>query len=271
MTIEFVAYIDEAGDEGFGKLSAGPVGGQSRWLVLGACMAHREDDLQFPIWRDRILSRFPKHKSRDLHFRDLKHAQKIVVCQEIAKLPVSASLVCSHKVTIPGTKWEKVFKQKQYLYNYLIRWLLERVTAYCAAYGPECSVKVIFSRRAGTDYKTMRDYLALMRDGHEVIRPVRSIVWRVLEVDKIAVENHNKWAGLQIADCVTSAFFSALEPNTYGNYEHAYANILREKLIIGKGAILQCGLTGVPTFFNRHLDSEQERFIRSFIPEAQKR
>jgi len=35
---EYVAYIDEAGDEGFGKLAAGPVGGQSRWLVLGACI-----------------------------------------------------------------------------------------------------------------------------------------------------------------------------------------------------------------------------------------
>jgi hypothetical protein len=227
MAIEFVAYIDEAGDEGFGKLSAGPIGGQSRWLLLGACMAHREDDLKFPIWRDRILSRFPKHKARDLHFRDLKHAQKVVVCQEIAKLPVSACLVCSHKATIPGTKWEAVFKKKQYLYNYLIRWLLERVTDYCAAYGPEVSVKVIFSRRTGTDYQIMRDYLALMRDGRELIRPVRSIVWRVLDIDKIAVENHAKWAGLQIADCLTSAFFSALEPNAYGNYEHTYAHLLR--------------------------------------------
>jgi hypothetical protein len=58
-----------------------------------------------------------------------------------------------------------------------------------------------------------------MRDKKEVVRPVRSILWDVLDIDDIAVENHRKWAGLQIADCVTSAFFAAVEPNAYGNCE----------------------------------------------------
>lgn len=267
MTIEFVVYIDEAGDEGFGKLAAGPVGGQSHWLILGACMAHREDDLKFPAWRDRILARFPERRSRDLHFRHLNHAQKIVTCQEIAKLPVSACLTMSHKVTIPGTRWESIFKKKGYLYNYLIRWLLERVTAHCAAMtvGSQCSLKVIFSRRSGTDYQTMIRYLKLMRDGGEVVRPARSIIWKVFDIENIAVENHSKWAGLQIADCITSAFFSALEPNVYGNYETAYAELLRNKLIATKGTVINCGLTGVPRFWPGKLDQLQNGFVRSFL------
>jgi hypothetical protein len=57
---EYVAYIDEAGDEGFGKLAAGPVGGQSRWLVLGACIVSRENDLRLPALRDQIVTRFAK-------------------------------------------------------------------------------------------------------------------------------------------------------------------------------------------------------------------
>ena len=44
---------------------------------------------------------------------------------------IGLSLAMSHKVTIPGTKWEAVFKQKNYLYNYLLRWLLERVSDVC--------------------------------------------------------------------------------------------------------------------------------------------
>jgi hypothetical protein len=268
MAKEFIAYIDEAGDEGFGKLAAGPIGGQSRWLMLGACVASRENDLSFPTWRDAILARFPRKRSRDLHFRELAHPQKIVACQEIAKLPVRACVVMSHKVTIPGSKWESVFKKKGYLYNYLIRWLLERVTTHCATAAGKspCTLKVIFSRRSGTNYLTMMDYLKLMRDGGEVMTPTRSINWNVLDVENIAVENHKKWAGLQIADCITSAFFSAFEANLYGNYETGYADLLRSKLIRDeKGHTLNCGLTGVPNLFKMKMDAPQEAFVRTFI------
>jgi len=268
MTIEFVAYIDEAGDEGFGKLAAGPVGGQSQWLAIGSCLVRREDDLKLPRWRDQILARFPRKRARDLHFRELNHAQRVVTCQEIAKLPVGICIAMSHKVTIPGSSHEVVFKQKGYLYNYLVRWLLERLTTHCvaAAVGEECSLKLVFSRRSGTDYQTMMEYLELMRDGREVMKSVRSINWKVLDIGTIAVENHKKWAGLQIADCTTSAFFHSLEPNVYGNYETSYAEHLRGNLIRDtRGHVLNCGLTGVPTFWNGKIDDRQNAFLRSFI------
>jgi hypothetical protein len=105
-----------------------------------------------------------------------------------------------------------------------------------------------------------------MRDGREKIQPVRSINWSVLDVKNIVVENHSRWAGLQIADCMTSAFFCAVEPNAFGNYEQSYANHLREKLIADpKGHVLQCGLTGVPKFWDGKIDEQQEAFFRSFI------
>ena len=71
----------------------------------------------------------------------------------------------------------------------------------------------------------MLEYLKLMRDARELMRPVRSINWSVIDINNIAVENHSKWAGLQLSDCITSAFFSAVEPNTYGNYEHSYGHL----------------------------------------------
>jgi hypothetical protein len=78
----YTVYTDEAGDEGFGKLAAGPIGGQSRWLILGACIVSRENDLKIPAWRDQILARFPKKQKRDLHFRDLKHEQKLLCARK---------------------------------------------------------------------------------------------------------------------------------------------------------------------------------------------
>lgn len=261
---DFVAYIDEAGDEGFGKLAAGPSGGQSRWLMIGACVVRRENDLKLPALRDGILAKFPKRKSRDLHFRDLNHAQKVVACQEIAGFPLGIAVVMSHKVTIPGTRHEVTFKKKQYLYNYLVRWLLERLTSSCARIASPCSLKLVFSRRSGTNYQVMKDYLILMRDGHEVIRPVRSINWKVLDVENIAVENHSKWAGLQIADCATSAYFSALEPNIYGNSEPAYGEILKPRLLKDEyGRVLNCGITPVPALHRCCANEAQLAYLKS--------
>jgi hypothetical protein len=261
---QYIAYVDEAGDDGFSKLATADAGGQSRWLVLGCCLVTRDDDLKLPASRDAILARFPKRQARDLHFRYLKHAQKTVACQEIAKLPIEAALTLSHKITLPGSKWETTFAQKGYLYNYLLRWLLERVTTHCAAQSKDCSLRIIFSRRSGTDYEKMVEYLELMRGGHEVMRPTRSINWNVFDIKDITVENHSKWAGLQISDCVTSAFFTALEPNAYGNYESSYATLLKDKLISTNGVILGCGLTLVPSVGKSQLDEHQKKFVESF-------
>jgi hypothetical protein len=245
----YTAYIDEAGDEGFGKLAAGPVGGQSRWFALGACIVTRENDLKMPLWRDNILARFPLKKTRDLHFRDLKHEQKVVACQEVSALPLWGCVTISHKVTIPGKRYEDTFKKKGYLYNYMLRWLLERVTDFLhrESGASPASVKIVFSRRTNTDYLTMKDYLILMRDEREKIRPVRSINWSVLDVADIVVETHSKWAGLQLADIITSAIFQAFEPNVYGNYEPTYAKILKPRLLADRnGNCLNSGLTPVP-------------------------
>lgn len=184
---------------------------------------------------------------------------------------IGLSLAMSHKVTIPGTKWEAVFKQKNYLYNYLLRWLLERVSDVCfrVASPHPCSVRIVFSQRKNSDYQTMRDYLILMRDGREQIQPVRSINWGVIDVDRIAVENHSKWAGLQLADCATSAFFNAIEPNQYGNYEPAYAKMLGSRLIKSKaGHVLNCGLTPVPSMHKSALDTAQTAFFSMFIQKS---
>src|SRR5690606_37477617 len=95
----------------------------------------------------------------------------------------------------------------------------------------QCTLKLVFSRRSGTDYASMRDYLELIRDGREVIPNPFRIDFNVLDLDQMRVENHSKWAGLQIADVCTSAFASAVERNFYGEMEPRYAEILAPKLI----------------------------------------
>jgi hypothetical protein len=259
----YTAYIDEAGDDGFSMLGKGIPTGQSNWLVIGAMIVSRDNDLKLPAWRDAIKSRFPHKISPDLHFRNLKHEQKVVAAQEIGRLPIKLCMAFSNKTTLPGSRFEATFSQKGYLYNYLIRWLLERVTSACAAAAGDerACLKVVFSRRKGMNYQAMTDYLCLMRDGRELMRPVRSIRWDVLDIGSIVVENHARWAGLQLVDCATSAFFSAVEPDPYGNYEPRYARLLKERLIEDGRGVLNCGLVPVPSLNASRPDDAQRAFF----------
>lgn len=267
MSKEYIVYIDEAGDEGFGKLRGdGQVGGQSRWLAIGGCVVSVDNDRRLPALKRQILARFPNRSHTDLHFRNLNHDQKVVACQEIGAFPLGAAVMLSNKTTIPGSKFAHVFKQKGYLYNYLVRWLLERVTEECAsAAGNEpCRVRLVFSRRGGTDYHSMREYLALLRDGREMVQPARKIVWKALNIDDVAVDDHSKWAGLQIADCITSAVWTAVEPNIYGNHEPAYAEHMRARFLQRNGNALNRGITPVPSLGASRCSDAQYRILSGF-------
>ncbi len=270
MAYSHVAYVDEAGDEGFGKLRNPDQGGQSNWLLLGAAIVRQSDDLSLPAWRNNILNRLNRQTRRDLHFKDLKHDQRVVASQELANNPIFSCVTFSHKITLPGTRWAVIFKQPGYLYNYMTRWLLERITTFCASDAAEqglqcCNLKVVFSRRGGTNYQAMRGYMELMRDGRELIRPVRSIDWAVLDPANIVVENHSKWAGLQLADVVTSSFFAAVEPNRYGNFELSYADNLRNTVLRhGNGNALNYGITPVPSLGGCQANVDQRSFFESF-------
>jgi hypothetical protein len=263
---DFIAYIDEAGDEGFGKLrTQGVNGGQSRWLLMGACIVEAQHDAKLPQWRDGIIKRLEK-PWRDLHFINLGHDQRVVTCQEIAKLPVLGAVAFSHKITIPGTKYAGVFKQKGYLYNYLVRWLLERITADVKAKpgGPH-RLRLVFSRRGGTNYTVMTNYLRRLRDDRTMYPIVYNIAWDVLNPNDLAVLNHSRSAGLQLADCITSAFHSAVEPNMFGNYEARYADLLRGNVIRKRGNALNQGIIPVPHFAKCDADAAQIAFFRSFM------
>lgn len=264
MSNKYFAYVDEAGDEGFGKLREPGTTGQSRWLCLGAIVTTKANDALIPSWRDEILSLFPSKKSKkDIHFKNLNHNQRLAACQRIAEKPVGVCVVASNKETILDSEELETFKEKQHLYNYMIRFLMERLTAACAikANGESASLHVTFSRRSGTDYQAMREYFELMRDGRELLKPVRSINWNVFDPSNIRVENHAVRAGLQIADVVTSATYQALEPDPYGNTEPRYSLAMKHRYLHQRRIIANHGLTLIPPPWKSPLNTNQKAYI----------
>ncbi|WEJ35266.1 DUF3800 domain-containing protein [Devosia sp. SD17-2] len=262
--------MDEAGDEGLGKIREyGRQGGASQWFGLGAMFLTAEQDAHLTKWRDEIGAIFPQRAKRDIHFQHLKHEQKIAACTHLASKPFGACVVLSNKRTIRHSGKYEIFKQPQHLYNYLVRFLLERLTVACKRHATrsghaEASLSITFSRRTGTDYQVMAEYLRLMRDGKEVKQPLRSIDWSVFDPDDIRVENHEKRAGLQLADVVTSATFNAFEPGIYGHCETGYAEAIRSRFIKDQGCALNCGLTLTPLAMQNPMPQKQLDFALSF-------
>lgn len=272
MTHEFVVYVDEAGDDGFGKLREESATGQSRWFVVGAVSVRAENDRQMVSWRDEISASFPNRQRQDIHFKHLNHDQRRHACRIIGSRPLRVAAVLSNKATLLDLPAQRLaaFKRKNHLHNYLCRYLLERVSASLRTYAVAkslsgCRAKVVFSKRGGMSYDDFRDYLRLIKDGREVIASRGAIDWSVIDPDRIEALDHASRAGLQVADIATSAMFKAVEPNTFGICEQSYADELRRVVWRRNACAFDCGVTHVPALRDATpLTDAQRKFFESW-------
>jgi hypothetical protein len=260
MPHNFVAYIDESGDDGLKKIrEPGKSGGASAWLTISACLFRQTHTLDAVTWRDEISAALPEKKSRILHFVDLNHNQKVVVAQIISKKPLRALSVLAAKKPIP----ENIYKEKNQLYFYMTRYLIERLSWLCRDLRPKVPegdgrVAVTFSRRGGMSYDDFRTYLRRLKaDADDEVK----IHWPVIDIDSVDARDHSGNASLQLADAIASSFGAAVEPDKYGNCESRYAEILKPVTYDRKGNYLSYGVKIVPRFEECGLSDQQLRFI----------
>src|SRR5262249_47135176 len=148
--------------------------------------------------------------------------------------------ILSNKKTIEnhGAFAEVCDKEKNVLYKYLIRYVLEKITdtarRVCES-KPERHpvVKIIFSRRGGMDYDDFRIYLGHLRQLQKARGSYFPIHWDHIDDQLIFAEDHSRIAGLQLADVVASSFFQAVEHNAYGHTEPRYARSLEARVVSG--------------------------------------
>lgn len=261
MPHSFIALIDESGDDGIGKFrEPGQKGGQTSWLIISACVYRAVREKEVVGWRDAILDKIPEKKGRILHFENLTHQQRVVAAQSVGRLPLRLMSVLSNKCTIePGT-----YTQKNQLYFYLTRYLIERISWFCRDKGPASGetgqVKIIFSRRGGMSYPDFRDYLLRLQQDETV-----KIHWPVIDVDGISAEDHSRRAGLQIVDIVASSMAAGIEPDRFGNCETRYAENLRRVTYRRNKNYFSYGVKLVPKLSELpQLSEEQMRFINLF-------
>lgn len=239
-TSSFVAYIDESGDEGFQFLDAER--GSSRWLVVSAVVFRTSKEREaVAVMRD-VRERLGKPRDKALHFRELKHEQRVPYIRRVAEAPIRVVSVLIHKPSI--TEPEKFQNEAHRLYRYASRLLLERVSWLCRnARKPsegDGTVDLIFSNRSAMSYEDLRSYLQRL-EANSIARDVR-VDWSVVRPEAVRAVNHDQLAGLQIADAVASGVFFALNLNQYGESEPRYFTLLRPTFYRHKQLVAGYGL-----------------------------
>lgn len=227
MKTDFVVYVDEAGDEGFKFLDGER--GSSRWFVLSATIIRKSNDLDMVKLAREARLLLGKPDKYVLHFRELKHEQRVPLVRLIAGSPIRSVNIMVHK---PSIRNPETFQQEAHkLYRYCTRLLLERVSWLCRdhANGGTCAADLVFSNRSAMSYDDLRSYLSLLLKQSAVNTDI-SIHWPAISCENVRAVNHDKLAGLQVADAVASSMFFAANKTQYGEVEDRYYRILRKIL-----------------------------------------
>jgi hypothetical protein len=189
MSCDFVAYIDEAGDEGFKFLDGER--GSSRWCVLSATVIRKTNDLQMVETAKEARRILNKNEKFVLHIRELKHEQRVPLVRTIAAAPIRTVNILIQK---PFIKNPETFQQEAHkLYRYATRLLLERVSWVCRNYAKDeqCKADLIFSNRSAMSYSDLRLYLnrLLIQSSHS---SDISIDWGAIAAERVRAVNHDK-------------------------------------------------------------------------------
>lgn len=240
MTASFVAYVDESGDEGFKFLPNEK--GSSRWFVLSAMVIRRENDLLVVQLARQARELLKKDAKKTLHFRELRHEQRVPLARLIGDAPVRTVSVMVHK---PSISEPEIFQHQAYaLYHYATRLLVERVSWLCRDHHRtgqgDGTVEIVFSNRSAMSYDNLRGYLNQLKTD-QAGGDVR-VDWRVVDPARIRAVNHDQLAGLQLADAVASGVFFAVHRNPYGEYEDRYLRLMGKTIYRNKGSADGYGL-----------------------------
>jgi Protein of unknown function (DUF3800) len=171
--IGYVAYIDEAGDDGIKRIRTETENGASEWMVISAVVVHAENGPRVIPWLKDIIAQINSHQIKHLHFYKLEHAGKISACKSLVEKEVYLFSVISYKRTMEGYEnpaAEKVnINKTSRFYAWMSRLLLEQVSNFIGQrtfidYNQLTKMRIEFSDRGGLDIRQFRNYFDYLRD-----------------------------------------------------------------------------------------------------------
>lgn len=279
MSYEYIAYIDEAGDDGIKRIKAIDGIGASEWFVLAAVVVRKNKNYELLRAIEKTKIEFGIQKENNIHFRKLSFNQKKIIGEKLAKLPVRFFAVVSNKKNIrkhKNIRAEKV-NAKSWVYNFMTRLLLERVTEFCGQKKGEIlfvenCVRIEFSRRGGINYNDTINYLKRLKNQKEYaggpFLKAGSIDWAVVDFAEIRNIRHSQSPGLQAADIVASSFYNSLDSTMKDGGNKCFALSLLPRMGRKRdsksGQIAEVGLKIMPHFSSIKITKNQQELFEKF-------
>jgi len=90
---DYIAYIDESGDDGLKAVKPRKSPGSSEWLILSAVVVRASNESKVAEWVRDIRSGFRSKQAKALHFADLSPPNKRAACEKIAGLDLRCFVV----------------------------------------------------------------------------------------------------------------------------------------------------------------------------------
>jgi hypothetical protein len=271
----YIAYIDEGGETGLAKVRPIDENGSSEWFVLSAVVMRAKWEPDVVGWVREIRDAIGVKQRPDLHYRTLSPTRKVAVCTRVAQLPLRGFVIASNKKNMRRYRNENAAKipSQQWFYNWCIRLLLERVTAFCDErtlrdFGERRPIKIEFSRCGGHRYsqtKAYHAYLSFQQEGDKVFLQKRQPVRDLLSTDLMFDFPHEQRAGLQLADIVASAFYQAADADGPGEWCIDGASALAPIMAKENGAQRDFGVALFPTpDWRADLTDDQKQIFRAY-------
>lgn len=188
------------------------------WFTLGAYVVRSANEAMAVTTVEDILAMIKGGQRPDLHYARMPLNVRAAACAHLATRPARAFCLLSHKTNMREYTNPTLGQIKaSEFYNWCTRLLLERVMYW---YEKECTnsdlellpMRVIFSERGGHDYDHMFSYFERLNDqarrGGFKKKP-KAYIPDIMDRSRWSIEPHDKFAGLQLADAIASAFYQA--------------------------------------------------------------
>lgn len=276
---EYVAYIDESGDQGLQKVKPIDPDGSSEWLIVSGVLIRKAYEASATGWVAEIARKLESPQLRGLHFRKLRPRwRQELVCREIAALPLRCFVVCSNKKNMKGhmNPFAAQVPSQCWFYCWLTRVLLERITHFVdehahSNFGGSRRVKLVYSRSGGLRYTQMSAYYEWMRNKNRndtQVLKMGDLRYATIHPHLLEVRDHDKEPALFFPDALATAFHNACDKRDSGPCNPTCAKILGGRIAQWPrdkpGQKSGYGVKLLPGFREAALDPDQQEIFRHF-------
>ena len=216
----YSVYIDESGDLGINK--------GTHWFVISAVVVKKEHEKAIRAKMEEIKT---KLNIREIHFKEIREFMKrAYIVRELNSTDFTYM-----NVIVDTTKFDKTkIPESNIAYNYVCKYLLQRVTWYLEGLGE--TADVVLSARGTSRDGELISYI------REKVLPYPNQYFHSRTINSVVAKTAASWDLLQLADVCATTMLLQYEENQFGFCIPCFATALQSHLFQQNGCVDSRGI-----------------------------